>query len=73
MYCNGLSENICFTYNYGRYQDGDGCTVLVFQKAFAPLINMEAFKMDTDICSSLSESICYSCKYGSFQDGYGYM
>ena len=73
MYCNGLSENICFTYNYGRYQDGDGCTVLVFQKAFAALVNMEAFKMDTDICSSLSESICYSCKYRSFQDGYGYM
>jgi len=44
MYCNGLSENISFTYNYGRYQDGDGCTVLVFQKAFATLVNMDGFQ-----------------------------
>jgi len=73
MYCIGLSENICFTYNYGRYQDGEGCTVLVFQKAFAALVNMEAFKVETDVCSSLSENICFSCKLGSCQDGDGCM
>ena len=48
MYCIGLSENICITYNYGSYQDGDGCTVLDFQKNFAFLLNMDAVRLETD-------------------------
>jgi len=34
IYSIGVSESIFPTCNYGRCQDGDGCTVLVFQKTF---------------------------------------
>lgn len=34
--------------------------VLVFQKAFASLVNMEAVRTKTDICISFSESIGFS-------------
>jgi len=49
MYSIDVSESICLTCNYGRCQDGDGCTVLVFQKTFASLVNMDAVRMKTDI------------------------
>jgi len=47
--------------------------VVVFQKTFASLVNMEAVRMEMDVFTSLSENICFSCKYGSYQDGSGFM